>query len=68
MRKNVQININADVIGVMIVFVVFFAFVSVNFAIAQSKGDLCKKYAKSDWAYQCCMTHNSSNFEECFSG
>jgi len=66
MRKNVQVNINADVIGVMVAFVVFFAFVSVNFAIAQSKDALCKKYAKSDWAYQCCKTHSLSNFEECF--
>lgn len=34
---------------------------------AQTKEQLCAQYSADQNTYQCCMTHTSQNFEECFS-
>jgi len=67
MNKNIQTKAGVAIIaGIALASLLVFG--AAKNAAAQSKKDLCKKYAKSGWAYQCCMTHNSSNFEECFNG
>ncbi|MCX6766861.1 MAG: DcrB-related protein [Candidatus Moranbacteria bacterium] len=67
MNKKFQAGINAGTLtGIVVALVFLLTFGVASNTTAQSKGDLCRKYAHSDWAYNCCMTHNSNNFDECF--
>lgn len=41
-------------------------FVNKENVAAQTKQELCKRYAKTQAAYNCCMTHTLDTFMECF--
>lgn len=56
----------AFIIGIPLAGIAVLVFLEGNLVRAQTKEQLCAQYAVDQSAYECCLTHTSQNFEECF--